>query len=171
MGLIAPSATLMARARPFFTSSCRAMNSGIAAQQNIGAAAGHVGGDGDRAQPPGLRHNLRFALVKLGVEHHVLHALALQNGRQPLRSFRSTRCPPAPAAASHAAAQCRRRRPCTSPSPCGRPRRDFPAAASACWWESQRSQACRSFQTRPLRSRPCPSCRSAFDKGGSNSGR
>ena len=57
----------------------------VAAQQNIGAAAGHVGGDGHHPQPPGLRHNLRLALVELGVQHHVPHALALQNRRQPLR--------------------------------------------------------------------------------------
>ena len=87
MGLMAPSATLTARAWPFFTSSWRAMNSGIAAQQNIGSAAGHVGGDGHHPQPPGLGHNLRFALVELCVQHHVAYALALQNSREPLRLF------------------------------------------------------------------------------------
>src|ERR1700687_3599343 len=41
---------------------------GVAAQQNIGAAACHVGGDGDRAFASGLRHNFRFALVELRVQ-------------------------------------------------------------------------------------------------------
>ena len=42
---------------------------GIAAEQNVGAAAGHVGGDGDRAFASGLRDDVRFALVLLGVEN------------------------------------------------------------------------------------------------------
>ena len=54
------------------------MNSAIAAQQNVGAAAGHVGRDGDRALASRLRHDLGFVLVILGVQHHVLHALFLQ---------------------------------------------------------------------------------------------
>src|ERR1035437_5284557 len=40
---------------------------GIAAQQNIGAAACHVGGDGDPAFASRLRHYFRFALVILRV--------------------------------------------------------------------------------------------------------
>src|SRR5271163_595417 len=55
---------------------------GVAAEQNVGAAAGHVGGDGDLAVLAGLGDDLRFAFVKLGVEHHVLHAFALQNVRK-----------------------------------------------------------------------------------------
>ena len=51
---------------------------GIAAQQNVGAAAGHVGGDGDRALASGLGHDLGFLLVVLGIQHDVLHALFLQ---------------------------------------------------------------------------------------------
>ena len=48
----------------------------VAAQQNIGSAAGHVGGNGHHPQPPGLGHNLSLALVELGVQHHMLDALA-----------------------------------------------------------------------------------------------
>ena len=58
---------------------------GIAAEQNVGAAAGHVGGDGDRALASGLRHDERFALVILGVQHLVLDAHFLQQAGQPLR--------------------------------------------------------------------------------------
>ena len=45
---------------------------GVAAQQNVGAAAGHVGGDRDRALAAGLRHDGRLALVILGVQDLVL---------------------------------------------------------------------------------------------------
>ncbi len=44
---------------------------GIAAEDDIGAAAGHVGGDGDGALAPGLGHDLGLTLVMLGVEHLV----------------------------------------------------------------------------------------------------
>ena len=57
---------------------------GIAAQQNVGAAAGHVGGDGDRALASGLRDDLGFLLVILGVQDDVLDALLLQQLGQPL---------------------------------------------------------------------------------------
>ncbi len=52
---------------------------GVAAEQDVGAAAGHVGGDGDHAEASGLRDDLRFLLVELGVEHDVAHALALED--------------------------------------------------------------------------------------------
>ena len=45
-----------------------------AAEHDVGAAAGHVGGDGDRAGTAGLGDDLRFALVLLGVEHFVRDA-------------------------------------------------------------------------------------------------
>lgn len=42
----------------------------VASQQDVGAAPRHVGGDGDGAAPPALRHDLRFALhvLRLGVQ-------------------------------------------------------------------------------------------------------
>ncbi len=57
---------------------------GIAAQQNVGTAAGHVGGDRHRAFAPGLRHDGGFALVILGVQHLVPHAHPLENAGEPL---------------------------------------------------------------------------------------
>ena len=47
---------------------------GIAAEQNVGAAAGHVGGNRHRAFAPGLRDDMGFALVVLGVQHFVVDA-------------------------------------------------------------------------------------------------
>ncbi len=57
---------------------------GVAAQQDIRAAAGHVGGNRHHAQPSGLGHDLRLALVIFRIQHHVLDALALQYLRKQL---------------------------------------------------------------------------------------
>ena len=48
----------------------------VAAEQDVGPAAGHVRGDRDRAGPPGLGHDRRLLLVELGVEDLVLDARA-----------------------------------------------------------------------------------------------
>ena len=42
------------------------------AQLDVGAAARHVRGDRHRARSPGVRDDLRLALVVLGVQHLVL---------------------------------------------------------------------------------------------------
>jgi hypothetical protein len=68
---------------------------GIAAQNDVGTAAGHVGGDGDGTEPARLGDNFRLALVVLGVEHLMLDA-ARRAAPQAVRSFRWRRCPPAP---------------------------------------------------------------------------
>ena len=68
---------------------------GIAAEQDVGAAAGHVGGDRDRALAAGLRDELRFLRVVLRVQHDVLvgaaagrgaalQAAPIEHRRQPL---------------------------------------------------------------------------------------
>src|SRR5580704_4685579 len=61
------------------------VNFRIAAQQNIGAAARHVGGYGNGAFASGLGHDGGFTLVILGVEYFVLHAHLLENAGEPLR--------------------------------------------------------------------------------------
>ena len=43
----------------------------IAAELDVGAAAGHVGGDGHGARHAGLRDDLRFLLVIARIEHVV----------------------------------------------------------------------------------------------------
>ena len=50
----------------------------VAAQHDVGAAAGHVGGDGDHLRPAGLRHDVGFARMLLGVEHLVRQLLLVQ---------------------------------------------------------------------------------------------
>ena len=55
------------------------------AQLDVGTAAGHVGGDGDRARLPGLRDDARLFGVVPGVEHLVGHAPPLQHLGQMLR--------------------------------------------------------------------------------------
>ena len=68
---------------------------GIPAEEDVGAAAGHVGRNRDRALAPGLRHEFRFLRVVLRVQHDVLvHAAAgrgaalqaapIEHRRQPL---------------------------------------------------------------------------------------
>ena len=51
---------------------------GVAAELDVDAAAGHVGGDRDRAGRAGLGDDLALALgvLGLGVEHRVLDARA-----------------------------------------------------------------------------------------------
>jgi hypothetical protein len=56
----------------------------IAAKQDVRAAAGHVGGDGDGALAAGLRDDFGFLRVILGVEHDVLRALLLEHGGHTL---------------------------------------------------------------------------------------
>ena len=58
---------------------------GVAAEEDVDAAAGHVGGDRDRAELAGLHDDLGFPLVLLGVQHLVRDALLLQLARQLLR--------------------------------------------------------------------------------------
>ena len=52
---------------------------GVAAEENVGTAAGHVGGDRDHAEAASLGDDLGFLLVELGVEDDVADALALEN--------------------------------------------------------------------------------------------
>ncbi len=47
---------------------------GVAAEQNIRTAAGHVGGDRDGAFAAGLSDDLGFLFVIFGVEHFVRNA-------------------------------------------------------------------------------------------------
>ena len=58
---------------------------GVAAQDDVGAAAGHVGGHRDRALAPGQGDDRRLPLVLLGVQHLVLDAGLLQHRGQDLR--------------------------------------------------------------------------------------
>lgn len=49
------------------------------------SAAGHVGGDGDRAEPARLGDDRGLALVLLGVEHLMVDAALVEQFRQALR--------------------------------------------------------------------------------------
>jgi hypothetical protein len=50
----------------------------VAAEHDVGAAARHVGGDGDHLRPAGLRDDLGLPRVLLGVQHLVRQVLLLQ---------------------------------------------------------------------------------------------
>ena len=54
----------------------------VAAELNVGAAAGHIGGDGDAGRHARLADNLRFHFVIARVQNVVLDLLFLENGRQ-----------------------------------------------------------------------------------------
>jgi hypothetical protein len=43
----------------------------VAAQHDVGTATGHVGRDGDHLRAAGLRHDVGFAGMLLGIEHLV----------------------------------------------------------------------------------------------------
>ncbi len=58
---------------------------GVAAEHDVGAAAGHVRGDRDGTLAARLRDDARLALVLLRVEDLVRDALLLQQARQELR--------------------------------------------------------------------------------------
>ena len=49
-------------------SSCAHAHVGVAAELDVGAAAGHVGGDGDGARHAGLRDDVGLLLVVAGVQ-------------------------------------------------------------------------------------------------------
>ena len=60
---------------------------GVAAEQDVGAAAGHVGGDRDGALAAGLRDDLGLLRVVLGVQHDVRDAALLEQRREHARDF------------------------------------------------------------------------------------
>ena len=97
---------------------------GVAAELNVGAAAGHVGGDGDRARHAGLRDDVGLLLVVARVEDGEHLGLAWRPRRRcrarRRRSDRRSRAAPSPAcAASRQAARTSRSRWCR-PAPAGR---------------------------------------------------
>jgi hypothetical protein len=51
----------------------------VAAEHDIGAAAGHVRGDGDGAEFTGLGHDFGFLFMLLGVEDVVLYPALFQH--------------------------------------------------------------------------------------------
>ena len=57
---------------------------GIAPEDDVDAAAGHVGGHRDRTAPPRLGHDLGLTEVLLGVQHVVRHPSLLEQARQQL---------------------------------------------------------------------------------------
>ena len=57
---------------------------GVAAQDDIGTASGHVGGNGDGPEFTGLRDDLRFLFMELGVQNDVLDALPLEHAGEQL---------------------------------------------------------------------------------------
>ena len=63
----------------------------VASEQDVGSAASHVGGDGDRAKPARLGYDRSLALVLFRVEHLVPDATFGKLLRQPLGSLHRRR--------------------------------------------------------------------------------
>ena len=59
----------------------------VAAEDDVGAASGHVCGNRHRPEPTGLGDNVSLTLVLFGVEHLVLHASLLKQGGKPFTLF------------------------------------------------------------------------------------
>ena len=59
----------------------------VAAQLDIGAAPGHVGGDGDSGEFPGVGDDLGFLFVLAGVQHIMRHPGSGQQAGQRFRFF------------------------------------------------------------------------------------
>ena len=72
-------------AHPRLPQVCLGQELRVAAQHDVGAAAGHVGGHGDRPQLAGLGHDLGLLLVVLGVQDIVLDAPLFQHVGELLR--------------------------------------------------------------------------------------
>ena len=81
---------------------------GIAAEDDVGAAAGHVRGDGHGPFAAGLGDDFRLALVVLGVEHLVRHAALFEHPRDHFAALDGDRAhqdrPPGPLDAADLAA-------------------------------------------------------------------
>ena len=82
---------------------------GVAAEQDVGAAAGHVRGDGDGADTAGLGDDVGLALMVLGVERLVLDAALVEQAREALGALDGHGADKAGLAGLHGAR--RRRRP------------------------------------------------------------
>ena len=133
----------------------------IAAEQNVGAAAGHVGGDGDHALAAGLSDDLGFLLVELGVEHDVRTPFFFSISDEQFGFFDAGGADQdrlRPVAYSF---EFRRQRRSTFPSRCGRQRRGS-RAQHLVGRDDDDFEACRSFRIRRLRSPRCRSCRASF---------
>src|SRR3546814_10608388 len=62
-------------------------SSDVCSAELVGAATGHIGGDRHGAGAAGLRDDVSFALVLLGVQHFVRNFCLLQQARQKLGSL------------------------------------------------------------------------------------
>jgi hypothetical protein len=63
----------------------------VAAEDDVGATTGHVGGDDDVPAAAGLRHDLGFLLVELRVQDAVFDAAPLQHLAQHLADLDADR--------------------------------------------------------------------------------
>ena len=109
---------------------------GIAAEQNVGSAASHVGGDCHHAFAAGLSDDLCFPLVIFGIEHDVLDAFFLQQFGKALGLFDRSSADQHRLACGMEILNLVSCGVVFFLSPSGRPRPDFLCAAIPYWSES-----------------------------------
>ena len=78
-------------AQPLLVEDLRSHHLGVAAEEDVGAAAGHVGRDRHCSGSARLRDDLRLAFVELGVQHVVLDAAPLEHLGQHLADLDADR--------------------------------------------------------------------------------
>ena len=163
LGEIAPSAALTARAWPFFTSCCLAMNSGFPPSRMSVPRPAMLVAIVTMPYAARLGHNFRFALVILGIQYNVLDALPLQNSRKYLRLFNRGGAHQHWLILARGAPKSDPLPRSIFPSPSGKRRRILNSPHHLVASGSQRFRACRSCRTPPLPFRPYPSCRKVFE--------
>ena len=164
-----------ARARPGpepVASSVRKPHVEVAAKLDVGAATGHVGRDRDRAGPPGLGDDMGFLLVVARVQHVVRRSCAFLNSADSASDFSMLTVPTSTGC-------CRSRHSIT----CSHDRVVFlarravdlvigvVAATGSLVGISIDLELVDVAELLRLGHRRCRSCRRAWDRGGSNSGR
>jgi hypothetical protein len=103
-----------------------------AAENDVGTAASHVGGNGDHSRPAGLTHDLGLARMLLGVEHLMRQFFVVEQRREQFGVLDRGRADQHRLAAFTAATDVGDDRG-VFPSPCGKPDRCCRCAASAGW--------------------------------------
>ena len=78
-GLVIGGLVHLGRVQAALVEQVRCQTGRVAAELDVRAATGHVGGDRDGATPPGLGDDARLSLVELGIQDFVGNALPLHH--------------------------------------------------------------------------------------------
>ncbi len=110
-----PAPSSVSRSSPSADDLVAGQALGVAAEQDVDASTGHVGGHRHRVEPARLGDDLGFPGVLLGVQDLVGDAPLARAASRAARTWRPTRCRRGPAGPSRSARRCRRPRRRTWP--------------------------------------------------------